>query len=671
MDNQRYDDFSDIESILNEQYPTSSQPQMNDDFSDIESILNSSPTNKVELPKKSGMEKATNTLGAIFGGNKIGEAIGTLSARSKAAKGQGIEVDYSKLSPESIARLQARGVPTNIRDQRLENASQIKGPTALQLAGDVGRIATNFIPAGATTKGLSTLGMIGQAVKYGAATGAVAGLTGAVADKKSLGNVATDTLIGGLAGATIGGALTGAGALIGKGASGTLNVVPETFKPEAIMQRVARIPKSAQEKFNKSIGENVGEYLVKRGIYGNDEEIITKLYNRFNDSKAVADAAIETLPGTYKPTQIKTALKELLQRERLISSPGAISKDYRTIGDLITKYRSDGLTMPEINKVKRLYESKIKLDYLKTPGTLATTVERANNLDSSIRSWQLDKAKELGLKNLDQINKETRAARTLADELYKQNVGTSGNNSLSLTDAVLLAGGDPTSVGMLLARKTFGSKSVQSAIAKKLAPEATIGNVVSDFGTPKPGLEAFNANLEKRVPPLSKSRLYQKKSLPKVSTELPKKASIPEKTKPALPKAQDTLEIEAKKYKSAEELGMNVKDKGHILDSLPKNKQIETIKIDSNLLGDRIGLDSRDLAKQTSGKLRSDYWLKKIQNGERPPILVGVEDGKLKVIDGNHRATAYIQENIKDTPVIFTNEAKYQLTDIWNKANKK
>lgn len=135
-------------------------------------------------------------------------------------------------------------------------------------------------------------------------------------------------------------------------------------------------------------------------------------------------------------------------------------------------------------------------------------------------------------------------------------------------------------------------------------------------------------------------------------------------------KPGQSLIEQAKKYKSAEELGMNVKESGHILDTLPKNKQIETLKIDSNLLGNKIGLDARNLQKQTTGKLTSNFWLKKIQNGERPPILVGVENGKLKVIDGNHRATAYLQENIKDVPVIFTKEAKSQLTDIWNKANQ-
>jgi len=126
----------------------------------------------------------------------------------------------------------------------------------------------------------------------------------------------------------------------------------------------------------------------------------------------------------------------------------------------------------------------------------------------------------------------------------------------------------------------------------------------------------------------------------------------------------DNLGQKINRYKSAEELGMNVTDSGHILDTLPKNKQIETLKIDSGLLRNKIGLDTRDLSKQTTGKLTSDYWLKKIEKGERPPILVGMEDGKLKVLDGNHRATAYSELGVKDVPVIFTNEAKSQLPKI-------
>ena len=132
----------------------------------------------------------------------------------------------------------------------------------------------------------------------------------------------------------------------------------------------------------------------------------------------------------------------------------------------------------------------------------------------------------------------------------------------------------------------------------------------------------------------------------------------------------DNLINEAKKYKSAEELWLKVKEGGHILDSL-KSKENTFAKIDSAELGKTIKLDIRDLEKQKTGKLQSDYWLKKIKSWKRPPILVGIEDWKLKVIDGNHRASAYLQEKIRDVPIILTEEAKVNLKQIREQANKK
>jgi hypothetical protein len=120
--------------------------------------------------------------------------------------------------------------------------------------------------------------------------------------------------------------------------------------------------------------------------------------------------------------------------------------------------------------------------------------------------------------------------------------------------------------------------------------------------------------------------------------------------------------------KTAEELGIDIKQGGHLLDQLD-NINVDAPKIDSNWFGTKIGIDKRELRKQTTGKLTSDYWLKKINKGERPVVLVGVENGKLKVIDGNHKATAYLETNAEDIPTIFTKDARSQLRALWTNTN--
>lgn len=116
-------------------------------------------TSMVEQPKKSFMEKTGGVLDAIFGGKKIGEAIGTQIAKARA-------------TPEEQQYIQ-------------------ESPSAGQLAGDVGRIALNFAPVGRIAKGISVgakalpvVNKIAQPIAN-IGTGAIVGGAG-----QALGNIA-------------------------------------------------------------------------------------------------------------------------------------------------------------------------------------------------------------------------------------------------------------------------------------------------------------------------------------------------------------------------------------------------------------------------------------------------------------------------------------------------
>jgi len=143
----------------------------------------------------------------------------------------------------------------------------------------------------------------------------------------------------------------------------------------------------------------------------------------------------------------------------------------------------------------------------------------------------------------------------------------------------------------------------------------------------------------------------------------PEPKLAPEGKAMSIPKT--SLIEEARRYKSAEELGIKTEKWGHLLDQL-KSLNIDSAKIKSSLFGNEISFDKRDLLKQTTGKLRSNYWMEKIRNGERPVVLVDSMDGKLSVIDGNHKVSAYKALGIDNIPTIYTNNAKSQILDIYN-----
>jgi hypothetical protein len=263
----------------------------------------------------------------------------------------------------------------------------------------------------------------------------------------------------------------------------------------AIMQRVARIPKGKQIKFQETAGESVGDYLVKRGIYGDEEQIVEQLYKRFNDSKNVADEAIAQLPGTFKPVQVKDALEMLTEKfakastgvvrdeaGKVVNITGVKDPNFTRATELLQKVEGEGLTMSEINEAKRLFERNVKLDFARENS--ADGIRLANNVDEAIRTWQFSQAEKLGLQNLPEINKETRLARQLMDDLGAESAGIAGNNAVSLTDWIVLAEGNPASIAAFLGKKAAASKKLQSAVAKKFAPEASVGEPKAIFKTP-------------------------------------------------------------------------------------------------------------------------------------------------------------------------------------------
>lgn len=257
--------------------------------------------------------------------------------------------------------------------------------------------------------------------------------------------------------------------------AGISQAVDLGLKPEDIMQRVARISKGKQAKFEQRAGESVGSYLVSRNIFGTPDQIVDQLYSRMKESKSRVDASLESVPGTFKAPVVKTALDELIERDTRVSTSGALSPDSKKIEELYKKYNQKGLTLSEVNAVKRLYERNVRVDYLSFGNPQADKLARANNIDSGLRNLVEDKAAKSGVDTVKELNKETALARQLLDDLGAEYAGSAGNNAIGLTDALFLAeaaGGSPTALAGFVAKKTLSSKPVMSKVAQMLSPNA-------------------------------------------------------------------------------------------------------------------------------------------------------------------------------------------------------
>ena len=233
-----------------------------------------------------------------------------------------------------------------------------------------------------------------------------------------------------------------------------------------IMNRVARLKPTDEVKFSKLSGKTPGEYLQETGNFGAPDKIIKTESAKFLESKNMVDVEMAKLPGAYRNGAVLDALNGLLERALAVSSENVPASYLSQVRGWLAKYKSTGLTMEEINAVKRLYERNVKLGYNKLLN--AEKVEQATNIDNSLRNWQFKQAEELGFTNIAELNKQTQISKFLIDKLGDQVVGQGALNAVSITDWIILAGGNIEAISGFLTKKFFSSKAVQAKIAEIL-----------------------------------------------------------------------------------------------------------------------------------------------------------------------------------------------------------
>lgn len=238
--------------------------------------------------------------------------------------------------------------------------------------------------------------------------------------------------------------------------------------PSAIMNKVARLTPSDANQFAKlSGGETHGEYLARTGNFGTPDEVITKEAQKFTQSVKSVDDALAKLDGVYTDGSLVDMANDLVKKAESVSTENVKSPYLKQALDLQSKLKDGGISMSEVNTLKRLYEKNVKLGYNKLIN--ADKVEQATNLDNAVRKWQVATAKNLGLENLTELNKQTQLSKFIVDKLGKQVIGKTGLNGVSLTDYIILAGGDTTSIAGFLTKKFFSNKAIQARVAKLLS----------------------------------------------------------------------------------------------------------------------------------------------------------------------------------------------------------
>lgn len=229
-----------------------------------------------------------------------------------------------------------------------------------------------------------------------------------------------------------------------------------------ISTRANRFTANDIREFKKTTGESPWEFATSRGMTKVGDDAVVEATTLWQKSKEQADDALQAIKWRFKFTWeedlLKTTLDDLDIRLTNTKSP-----EVTRIKQLKTKYEDSGLTMSEINEVKRAYANNYKYSFV---DAWSESALRSRNLQDAIRKWQFKVAEENGLTNLKEINKNTQGWKMFADSLSKKLQGSSGNNAFTLTDWIALSGGWPENIALYLGKKLASSERVKQGAIK-------------------------------------------------------------------------------------------------------------------------------------------------------------------------------------------------------------
>lgn len=228
---------------------------------------------------------------------------------------------------------------------------------------------------------------------------------------------------------------------------------------EDLLQNTNRMTKWEQSKFYQRFNQSVGKWLNDRWLKSWED-----IVNYFTSSKNKVDEALASIKWEFTSKELTDVLDDVVDFATSTNSPQA----NRMIA-LAEKNAKWGLTMSEINEVKRFFEAHNKFNYLSK--WTAKQAEKATNMDTALRERQFKIAEENWFSNLAELNKETAAAKEILNGVKKWEAWVAWNNPISLTDVIVAfwwGGLSPESMAMYLLKKEWETPAVRSKIVDML-----------------------------------------------------------------------------------------------------------------------------------------------------------------------------------------------------------
>jgi ParB-like nuclease domain len=330
--------------------------------------------------------------------------------------------------------------------------------------------------------------LMGRSAVVGAGFGASTPILNEWSDA-TMGDIATGAWVGAVAGAVATpviakalkygqagyrGGLTGMGKSISRDIKGGVQAI--TPSGANISTRANRFNALDEQKFIQATKQTPGEFATSRGMTKVGDDAVTESTNLWQASKDQADQAFWAIQGKFRIWGDKDFINWAL--EWLQWKLSKYSPEIERVNILASKYQNEGLTMSEVNELKRLYASNHKYSFLDSGGKQAI---ESRDIQDGLRSWQFKVAEENGLTNIADINRTTQAWKMYADSLAKKQNRSVANNANSLTDWIVLWGGSPENIALYLGKKLASSDTVKrwaiKLFSKQTKPSIIQANV--------------------------------------------------------------------------------------------------------------------------------------------------------------------------------------------------
>jgi len=403
---------------------------------------------------------AVQKLGNFLGVKKFADAMATtgrvltgqvnkdIENQLKGAEGMGKIAFALRNEKDPAKKKQLAQLAQSMLNAGNQSATEIDPSlnlSAKEIYGSAANVVLNVATPGAFKGGKAAI--IGKNAALGAGFGASSGME-------------KNRDLKGIAGSAVGGALTGA-------AIGTAGIALKSAKdfvtkttPEWMMNKSIKPALQDLKKNVKYGSDTLGKELLEEGVKGGPK----KLLEIADDKMTSLEDELQTILSSQsaqgakiQKAKLAPYLKELAEDKAGVPGLGGDVKKIGSIFDSIP----DEMTLQEANIMKRRIYKELRDVAYKIDSKLGV---KAAALKQIARGLKTEIENEVGGTIVKDINKKLSVYGRLENSMVDQLAREMRNNGVGLTDAILLAGGDTTSVLALLRHlgKNFSTNAAQT-----------------------------------------------------------------------------------------------------------------------------------------------------------------------------------------------------------------